>query len=387
MFLKEPKKQLVAVFDIGSASVGSLLFNKRKDKKPEILAISRQPVDYSNKKSVSVMWKSMRTALDTVTKNTHKNFSQKPDVAVCVFSAPWYIPKVKIIKVRRDVPFVIDKDLLKDVIEDEVSILQEDRRYSSAKHGSLFFEKGFLKVKLNGYEVPNPANKKAKLLEMYTYFSLGLKVLVDKIKESVLLYTKDDNVHMHSFPFVLFSVFKKIFDTTEGMLVVDISGDLTDVVLIEKNYIKEISSFPKGENFFIRRVMSALNMEMGEARSAVSQYKRGELSQTLHQKIGEVLKSAGEDWRKTLKELFNDMSKNKALPENLYFLGSAGQLKEIYEPVGGKEFSDFTFLRKPFTVKFMLSKSLKNYFDFKQNTTNKEDVFLLLSSLFADKII
>ncbi|MBU1091424.1 hypothetical protein KKA27_00975 [Patescibacteria group bacterium] len=387
MFLKKPKKQLVAVFDIGSASVGGLLFYKREDKKPEILTSARQLVDYSDKKQFPLAWKAMRNALDLVAKNIQNGISQKPNMAFCVFSAPWYVPQIKVIKVKKENPFEITSALLKEIIEDEADIFEHHWQSSTDNKKDFFLEKQLLKTSLNGYEVPKIIGKYARHLELHTYLSLSMKPLEEKITENVLNYTQDRHIFMHSFPFVLFNVLKNILDTKEGMVVVDISGEITDVIIIRDNTIKEISSFPKGENFFLRRLAGALNIEPDEARSIFLQYKRGELNKASLPKIKHILGVAGEEWGHSFKELLKKGAEDKFIPSNLYFCGQAGRLKEVYEQISGPSFSDFTILGNPFSVNFLLSKSLKYYFDFKREPSDREDIFLLVSSLFANHFI
>jgi hypothetical protein len=55
----------VAIFDIGSASVGGLLFDFDAERTPEILTSVRQPADFSQDASFSEIWRSF-----------HKSFSQ-----------------------------------------------------------------------------------------------------------------------------------------------------------------------------------------------------------------------------------------------------------------------------------------------------------------------
>jgi hypothetical protein len=209
----------------------------------------------------------------------------------------------------------------------------------------------------------------------------------EKIKEDILNFIKPHSIRFHTLPFVLFNVLKNIINTKEGLILVDLTGELTDVFLIRDNIIEEANCFAKGENFFIRRLASAFNVSFGEARALLLQYQRQDLGNPVSEKISNVLKMAGNEWGKSLNALLKDMADEKTLPQKLYFCGNSGPIKEIGNQLAHEEYKPLTSLGYPFDVKLLLPDSLKYHFSFKKGFSNTKNVFLLISALFANQIL
>lgn len=392
IFSSEEKKSgnnCIAVFDIGSASVGGLLLQQEKDKAPQVISSVRKTVDFSKERTSSRTWQIMHDAFVSVSNNLKKSYTKTPDVALCVFSSPWYVSQTRIVRVKRDEPFKITEDFVEKIIENEKEEFKKMwcGTVWKEENASTFFEYSPIRTILNGYEVNNPYGKSVSSMELYAYLSLGVDFIEENIKRDILDYIKPHNVYFHSFPFVLFNVLKYISDTKSGFLFVDMSGEITDVFYVKNNTIEEINSFPKGENFFARRLASALNIDLVEARGTFSQYIKKELQEEYSKKAGDVLQKAGKEWGDELKNLLSKIAKEKYLPQKLYFCGETSTLKEINSQVLGDDFSKFTIFGKPFDVQFLHPGSLKYHFDFKKGFSENKDIFLLISSLYANEFI
>ena len=62
MMTKKTKNNCIAVFDIGSASVGGVLLQQEKDKAPQIISSTRKSVDFSKEMTSSRTWQIMHSA-------------------------------------------------------------------------------------------------------------------------------------------------------------------------------------------------------------------------------------------------------------------------------------------------------------------------------------
>ncbi len=386
---KKSKKKSIAVFDIGSASIGGLLLKQEKGKQPEIFHSLRKPVDFSKEMTSSKTWQKMHDAFISISEELKKNFEKSPDMALCVFSSPWYVSQTRVVRVRRDKPFKVTEKFIDNIMESEKESFEKMWKGTVWKeeNASIFFERAVIKTALNGYDVADPFGKDTLSMEMHAYFSLGVDFIEENIKRDILNHIKPHNIKMGSFPFVLFSVLKHIADTKSGFLFTDISGEITDLFYIKNDIIEEVNSFPKGENFFVRRVASVLNSDLAEARSAVAQYRRNELGEKLSKRVGDTLKKAGEEWGREMKDLLNKIAKEKYLPQKFYFCGETARLEEISGQVRGEDFSKFTIFAKPFEVQFFQPESLKYHFDFKKGFSENKDIFLLISSLYANEYL
>ncbi len=376
---------LVAVFDIASASVGGLLLRHRKKGLPEILVSTRLSADFPSDASFAVIWRSLHKAFLSVTEYLKKSVPEKPEYAFCVFSSPWYIFKTKIIRVSRKNPFKVDENFLNQLIRDEADIFK--RRWQESALGekgeAVFIEQEPVKTTLNGYLIKSPLGKTAHRMELTVYFSMGLSVMEQKIKEDILRFIKPQMIFFSTFPFVAFKILKHVINTREGLILTDITRELTDVFLIRDNIPEEVNSFNKGENFLARRLASVFNMEFSEAKSLLSQYERGDLEPGYSFRVGETMEAASGEWFNHLRKMLMSMAEERLLPQNFYFCGPAGSLKEISQRVLNEELAKYTVLNKPFNVGFLLPESFRHHFDFPKGFSNSKDILLLTSALYA----
>lgn len=375
-------EKLIAVFDIGSSSVGGALFLHSKNKKPELITSLRQQAEFPEKSTFPVMSRKMRQAIDSVVKGLKKENERHPDLALCVFSSPWYVAQTKIVKVRREASFKISEKLMEKIIEDETLVFR--KQWTSA---TKFLEQESIKTILGGYDIKNPIDKSTKNLEIYIYLSMGLEEMKEAVEQDLSSYINHDHLYFHSFPFVFFKVLKQIINIEQGLLLIDITGEITDVLLIRNNIIEEVNSFSKGENFFIRRLASGFNISFEEASSLISQYRKQELHDLQLKKVEQILKPAADEWGVYLEKVLSGMSADHLLPQDIYFCGPVASLPEVNNQFLKENLTKFTIFGKSFDIHFLLPDSLKYHFNFKRGSIGYKDIFLLISSLFAEHFI
>jgi len=378
---KTGEGSVTAIFDIASSSVGGILLKKKKNQLPEILSSVRQDVIFDRGAHFSAIWRVFLEAFASVSKHLKRDFNQVPGSVLCVFSCSWFTSQTKLVKIQREKSIEVKKDLIKTFIEEQSDLFKKQW------HNSVFFERRMMKTLLNGYEVENPFDKFSRNIELYIYLSLGISHIEENLKEEICKCLKTDKIVFHTFPFIAFSVLRKILDTKEGFILADIAGELTDILLIRDGIVEEVNCFNKGENFFIRRLASALNLDFTEAKAVFRQYQRAELISEKSLKVGNVLRLASGEWVKSLGELFKNMSSDRLLPQKFYFCGEAGSLKEITSCVSADDFSGFTILSKPFTVSLLEPSIFKDSFEFTKGFSDNKDISLLMSSFFADKFV
>jgi len=384
LFKKGDKEgPLAAVFDIGGASIGGLLFRQSKNGLPQVITSLRKPARFSKEMTEPAIWKVVNDVFISVSDEMKKYCSDIPNLALCVFSSPWYVAQTKIIKVERDNPFEIDDKLIRKLIEEEKELFQKQWKDLDA----TFLEYEPIKTILNGYDSEEPYGKNAKKLELHALFSLGVKQMKKKIEEEILTHVRADSIYLRSFPFILFKILERLTDVKNGALFIDISGGITDIFVLRDGTIEEIDSFQMGENYFVEKLAEANCFDDKSAKSLLLQCEREELDEKCSRETEEILNKASEEWVNRLKKMLSEIAQDKYLPQDLYFCGPATTLREINKRIAEDDFSSFTMFGKPFNVRFLQPNSLEHHFDFIKGFSENKDIFLLLSALFANNFL
>lgn len=387
IFSRPKKRSLIAVFDITSSSVGGILFQRHSDKLPEILTTARFSTDFFPDLEFKKFQRSLHKTFERIIAYLKKKMPQgrkKPDLAVIVFSSPYYISQTKIARLKKLKPFEITGKLFEEIISGEMNTLKKDwhkgqlDKASQTKDEYLAepVEHEMMKVNLNGYYIPQPLGKYAQSLELFFYASLGIKIVQDKLKECISHSFGETAVRFQTFPFVAFSVIKNIIDITKGLLLVDIGGEISDLVLIRNSILEEVISFPVGENFLARRIASAFRFSPEDSLSLLDQYSRNDLHTDTYTKVKKIIEDAAQKWCQSFQNALTSSSEFSFPPQNFLFIG--GKAAAILK--------DYALCVVPASSQFLLPEAFKNHFVFNKGFSENKDILLMISALFVDKL-
>ena len=204
--------------------------------------------------------------------------------------------------------------------------------------------------------------------------SLGIGSVQTKIEEEVLENFGDISLSFGTFPFVAFQVLNSTLDSQEGLILVDIGGEVTDISLIRKNCLEETISFPRGKNFLLKRIASEFKTFSQEANSILQTYLKGHSLKSDSEKISKIIEEVKRDWGNFFETAIKNISEKGPLSQNLFLMGDeiiGGQFIKCAEE---ERFSQYIFLGKPFNIKKIL-------------LDEEFDVFLMLEALFANKFL
>ena len=123
IFSRQENDTLVAVFDIGGSSIGGALLSRHPGKLPEILTAVRFPVSFSLEIEFKKFERTLHKTFERVIGHLKKKMPQagkKPDLALLVFSSPYYVAQSKIIRAKKERPFEITDDFIKKTVDEGV---------------------------------------------------------------------------------------------------------------------------------------------------------------------------------------------------------------------------------------------------------------------------
>lgn len=352
----------ILVLDIGTASLNALVAEVSPERPPEVLTSLRLGLRLLDRADFKSLWRYVKEALVQVITTLQKdNRRFYPELISVVFSSPWYLSQTRIIRTQRAEMFQVTPGLVQEMISEELELFRKksQEKFSLSSENITVLEHEVMKTVLNGYAVDHPFKKKTRSLELSLYMSLSRKELLEELQNLLEHYFGRTPLKINSSPLALFRILKDFLDSEEGFILVDVGGEITEISLIHQNIVEEVLTFARGGHFILRRLTSHLGVGLEEALSLLKSKTRGELKDTLDQKVSEVLFTAGKEWFKLFLEAASELGKGRPLPQTLLLTGGASGLESLKAELSSSELSGFTILGRPFNLVSFLPENLE----------------------------
>jgi AMP phosphorylase len=129
----QKKEKIVAIFDIGSGSIGGAIVRIPNTNKsiPTIIKSVRTEIAYHDELDFNLFLKDMLVALKTTANGLYDAKLGAPDEIVCILASPWYLSETRIVKMSRDHSFVFTNNLADEMLQKEIASLNilYDKKY------------------------------------------------------------------------------------------------------------------------------------------------------------------------------------------------------------------------------------------------------------------
>ncbi|MEX0931337.1 MAG: hypothetical protein WDZ88_01160 [Candidatus Paceibacterota bacterium] len=396
-FSRHKHEEVSLVFDIASGSVGASLVVISPKARPHTVYTYRAPIPFKDYKNFADFYSAMKECLshvlDMLTKEglPHLNFltirNKKIEHVLVLFASPWFISQTRRIHFEKKEEFELQPDILSEITSKEIEdfLLEGSRKKVIDKEDTLsVIDQATVQIKLNGYEVSEPFNKKAKTLDT----AIFLSVISIKIKKDVTRAIESvfgvREINFHSFPLACFTALRDNFVTSKDFVVADMSGEVTDVSIIRDGVLKEVFSAPVGKNVLIRDISNQFTTVSDEALSMLSLYVNDSLDEKSRVKVEEVLARAVEKLKTFFSSIITSVESSANMPKQVFLLADKQAYEWFSHFLAVKDNEQVTFNNEKFRISFVREQTLYPFMRY--GDTVKRDVFLTLGGLFLDRI-
>jgi len=383
LFKSKQKERLVAVFDIGSGSVGGALVKIPAEdlKNPIIVFSTRNEIVFHKELDFNTLLDDTNEALNKTAEELYQSNSGAPDEIFCVLSSPWYVSESRMIKIEKSVPFVLHKHYADELVKKEIDSLLVfyNKKFSKSNSEPELIEYQVLSVFLNGYQVDDPINKKAKRVEMNIMASLSPKICISKIKETLLKTFHRRKVTFSSFTNLAFIGIQKKYINLNSYVLVDIGGEITDVNVISNGVLSHTISFPFGRRTFFRFLSNKLGKDISEIRPLFAMYMSDVLEKEEKEKMRLVLDSITQTWGEAFLESVKSLpQKTSTLPSTLFLITSVDILKWFSDSICNEEYINSVMTQKKCNVIGLETTSFNDICDLESSSC---DPFLMIEAI------
>lgn len=382
-FSKTQDESLVLLIDIGSGSVGGSLAELSRGKAPNILATVRHDIAFQNALSSARFLLAMNNALEETLKDLQEKIKDRgaPSHIFCTLSSPWFILRSRHLKVERETPFKVNNEVLNDFLNQDIVRLKEELSVTLPPKEVEVIEKKVIAMKLNGYELKNPYGQETKRMEIVVAMGVSSTRVVSSLKRKIGQFFHTKALHFGSFPLAAFSAIRDMFPRESNFLFLDITGEATDVSLVERDVLLGTASFARGKNFFIREISNSLGTVHEEAESLFNMHVRGELDGKKRDSLEEIVTRGRTEWLERFEGALATLAGEGTLPRVIFFSADADVSKFFAAMMQGAH-SKF-LLNNEFEPRFLDSLITMQFVSFASGVVR--DPFLVVLALLAEK--
>ncbi|MEI6296694.1 MAG: hypothetical protein WCO84_03560 [bacterium] len=388
-FFNHTTKEIVAVIDIRDGGVSGMLFSldKKTGSIPEKLFSTRRVVMFQKNFDHKRLFFDTKKALLNVMKSLQGSRNGNPTKIFCVLGPHLYASQTRTIKVKYDNPTTVTNDLINKIILDDVRAFEQKHLPESTEnteHHNSILEHNIMQIKLNGYEVLDPLNKKASEVDISVFVSISPASVIKELKEQISKHFHNNNVTFHSSVFVAFDTITERVTKEKDFILINTEDEVTEISIIKSNILEETFSFPLGQNFILRMLGHNFGTINEEAYSYLEMYNTKTGDPKTISKIKEILNSTKEVWDDVFNKTVKKISKKYLLPSNLYITSEIKYQDIFTEFITKANIPEFFKLNRTPILNFINCDIFKEYY--KNNNKYPDNVNLLFELFYINKI-
>lgn len=328
LFKRDSQAKYSVIINMGSNIISATLVEySGQNNNPKILSYYKKELATLKNGDFNFFIKNFFADLEKVVKNIEKNNKYKINRIDC-FLPSFLTVSESHLTIRSDSNgFYISPKILKDIsLETEEKILSREPLIFSNILGdkNIIIERKITNIKINGYDRPIPTKKqKINKLELYQYFSLSSKTIIDKITEIIKELSTQASISFHTFPPVASYVLPNLLiSLRKGFTVLDVTGGTTDISFVKDGNIINVMSLPKGKDYLIKKIMSETKKTALDIVSELRSLKEGKLEKNLAGKLKEKYLKIGSEWLDDIYSAFDSAMANIIISEKMVLIGN-----------------------------------------------------------------
>lgn len=284
-----------ALIDVQAGSVGGGYLAHPTGKLPTLAYSVRIPVEPREGESVT----------DAVIRSTGTIVGRMKDEGVSALArvagsghtgktvisvgSPWQESKVRIERLEQTQPFTFTRSLMSSIVGKTAEV-NPDR---------IGCGESVVATILNGYETSQPFGKRARLADIVVLSSTIERSFVEKLMIPVRTHPGLRDEQITASDPLLYQVFRQLYPHEKQFLVVDVSREATDIILVRNGLLSSVIRAPHGVGAFPRTDAA----------------KSGDRTDT-----GAAMLAWRADWVSNVRDAFLALCRDAALPRALFLI-------------------------------------------------------------------
>lgn len=322
LFSKKNEQKVIALIAVQSSVVRGTLVMMQPGIAPTLLHTATKNIRHHEHTDETYLLKSAashaQTVLEDIIKELHyialntEGLPEKISEIHFALSSPWIRSHAWVISKKFDRETVITQKVVKDIIASE-----RTAHFKVSSGDDVIVEEKIFDVRVNGYSVPVWEGKTALGLEIAYASSLARKKILDHLEEVCTHIVPPNKIFFHSALLLHYIGIHSLLPHKDNYGLVHVHGEVTDIVIIEKNLCTYFGSFDRGINSVIRSIAHNLHVSEAIAESMLTLYVGGRLEDIEEKRTRNIIDDISVGWAAELEKCLRTGGYDHELPNLL----------------------------------------------------------------------
>ncbi len=377
---KESKNSVI-IFDIESASIGGAVVSFDK-KVPHISYSTRTQLPFQEVADEKRLLTQIEEVLTSVASDLQKNGLLTKDgksiavkEIVCVLSSLWSNTQTTNVSFENKEKFKVTNRIMDDLL---AKIHASDKKI--ARKSTVTIEKKVINSLLNGYPTEAPLGKEVTRINITFLESTVSNALHAKMSEIMhSTFNPDIPLVFRSFTLVAFSVTRDLFNTTKNFMLIDVTGEITEIAVVRNSILEDMLSFPYGKNTIVRDVAKKTKSIPEDILTRIKIMSSGN-----ELEVKEEFFEAEKKWTEMFGRACDELSSEiNPLPRDVFLVVDNNYKNWFRSMIERVDFSQFTVTKEMFHVDSLTENQKDGTYTLGKDVV--PDNFLIVNSLFYNR--
>ena len=327
------KTQTVVLIDIGSASVSGAYARIDKTHNPILYYTARVPIRMRAKASADDMERALAELTKTLILRGAPALARAVgkgniDRILISIAAPWQETHTLPKRINNPAGFRFTRRMM-DAMVKKITVPPPGRTQTN---------KMVVATLLNGYEITDPFGKSAHSAEVIALSSSVTDEVARAVIATVRKTFHTDQIELTAFAPVAYVVLRDLFPKEDNFLVMDVTGEATDLALVRQGLLVEVESIPCGLNLLRLAAIEAGLDNRSPAKSLQTVDEVALIDMEHNSAFTSRMRSARDEWLNNLSKAFQALAVQYALPRMIFLLAdeeALGFLKHVLNDESG----------------------------------------------------
>jgi cell division protein FtsA len=220
------------------------------------------------------------------------------------------------------------RTMISDLHEKSLHKIEESMTYREREAGIKLVSADVVNFSIDGYRIINPLNFRGRKVRI----TMANSYVSQPDFDIIVIIARELGLKLLKAAYGPYAVIKAIgVEDAQSFnaVMIDVGGNITDVVLVRNGNIQKAGMFILGGHLFTKRLANKFHIPEDSAEELKLNYSRGRLSEQDTRTVEDLFAGDAALWLSGVQLILEDAAKELMIPSRILFYGGGSQLPGI----------------------------------------------------------